>query len=370
MSFRLLEWWRRLRDTLRHRHDNESEEELRFHLEMAELDAARRGENVREARLRAGGIAQAAEAVRDQGSIRWLGDFLRDSRHGIRLLGRSPLFTAAAIASLALGIGANTAIFSLMDAVILRMMPVHEPERLVQFGRDLSYPLFRRFGQELHCFTDMFAQSSMGRRDVIFDQEPEPVNVEFVSGGYYSVLGVSAFAGRTFDPDIDRNPTPVAVISHAFWKRRFALDPAVIGRSFRWNDRVFTIVGVTSPDFHGVVPGMLPEITLPLSMSAEILHDPGRLTSDSVRWLEGMGRLRPGYTIETAQAEVAAIYSRAIQAEAGHYRDNEFQRQRILAQRMPLEASGNGFDFLRFRFADPLRLLMGIVALILLMACG
>jgi hypothetical protein len=105
MSFRLLEWWRRFRETLRHRDDSDREEELRFHLEMAELDAVRRGQNVREARIQVGGIAQAAEAVRDQGTIRWLSDFLRDSRHGIRLLGRSPLFTAAAIVSLALGIG-------------------------------------------------------------------------------------------------------------------------------------------------------------------------------------------------------------------------------------------------------------------------
>jgi predicted permease len=337
---------------------------------MAELDALRRGQDVREARLRAGGVAQAAEAVRDQRTIRWLGDFLRDSRHGIRMLARAPVFTAAAIVSLALGIGANTAIFSLMDAVILRMMPVHEPERLVQFGRVLSYPLFRQFGQELHCFTDMFAQSSLGRRDVIFDEEPEAVSVEFVSGNYYSVLGVSAFAGRTLDPEVDRNPTPVAVISHAYWTRRFASDPAAIGRSFRWSGRVFTIIGVTPPEFHGVVPGTLPETTVPLSMAGEILDDPGRITSDSVRWLSVMGRLRAGYTIERAKAEVATIYSRVIQAEAEHSKGNEFQRQQILAQRMPLEASGNGFDNLRNRFGEPLRLLMGIVALILLIACA
>jgi len=172
---------------------------------MAEEDGVRRGRDAREARLRVGNVLQAAEAVRDQSVMGWLGDFLRDSRHGIRLLGRSPLFTAAEIVSLAQGIGANTAIFSLMDAVILRMMPVHQPERLVQFGRDLSYPLFRQFGQELHCFTDMFAQSLMGTRDVIFDEEPEAVSAEFVSGNYVSVLGISAFAGRTFDPEIDRN---------------------------------------------------------------------------------------------------------------------------------------------------------------------
>jgi predicted permease len=338
---------------------------------MAERDAVRRGQDVREARLRVGGVAQAAEAMRDQSTIRWLTDFLRDSRHGIRLLARTPVFTAAAIVSLALGIGANTAIFSLMDAVILRTMPVHEPERLVQFGggRVLSGPLFRQFGQELHCFTDMFAQSSMGRREVIFDEEPEPVSAELVSGNYYSVLGVSAFAGRTFDSEVDRNLTPVAVISHAYWMRRFALNPAAIGRTFRYNGRVFTIIGVTPPEFHGAQAGTLPEITLPLSMAGEILDGPGWLTSDSMFWLSVMGRLRAGYTIQRAQAVVDTIYSRVIQAEAARYGGNEFNRQKILAQRMPLEASGNGFDNLRSRFGEPLRLLMGIVALILLIAC-
>jgi len=370
MSVRLREWWRRWRETFRHREDSGTEEELRFHLEMAELDALSRGQKVRDARLRAGGVTQAAEAVRDQRTIRWLSDFLRDSRHGIRLLGRSPLFTAAAIVSLALGIGANTAIFSLMDAVILRMMPVHEPERLVQFGRNLSYPLFRQFSQELRCFTDIFVHSSQGGSDVIFDKEPEEVNIEFVSDNYYSVLGVSAFAGRTFDFDTDRNPTLVAVISHGFWKRRFASDPAAIGRTFRWNSRVFTIIGIAPPEFHGDVPGKLPEMTLPVSISAEVMGDPARLTSDSVRWLDGMGRLRAGYTIERAQAEVTTVYSRVIQAEAERSKGNEFQRQQVLAQRMPLEASGNGFGRLRIRFAEPLRLLMGIVALILLMACA
>jgi predicted permease len=218
----------------------------------------------------------------------------------------------------------------------------------------------------------MFAQSSFstGRHDVVFDGEPEVVNAEVVSGNYYSVLGLSAFAGRTFDPEIDRNPAPVAVISHAYWKRRFGSDPGAIGRSFQWNGRGFTIIGVTPPEFHGVVPGTLPDVTLPLSMAGEILDGPAWLTSDSRFWLEVMGRLRPGYTIERAQAEVATIYSRVTQAEAEHSRGNEFRRQRILAQRMPLEASGNGFDFLRFRFAEPLRLLMGIVALILLIACA
>jgi hypothetical protein len=186
MRFRLWEWWRRWRETFRRRDESETEEELRFHLEMAERDALRRGHDPREARLRAGGVTQAAESVRDQATIGWLSDFLRDSRHGIRLLERSPLFTAAAILSLALGIGANTATFSLIDAVMLRMMPVHEPERLVQFvkfrppyGRSwFSYPLFRRLQDELRCFDGLLARTSITRREVTFGAEPEIANTE------------------------------------------------------------------------------------------------------------------------------------------------------------------------------------------------
>jgi len=210
----------------------------------------------------------------------------------------------------------------------------------------------------------------MGRRDVVFDGEPEAVSAELVSGNYYSMLGVVPYAGQVFDPEMDMKPAPVAVISHAYWQRRFRLDPGVIGRSFRWNGRGFTIVGVTPPEFHGVIPGKAPEITLPLSMAGEILDGSGWFTSDSRFWLQVMGRLRAGYSIESAQAEVTTNYSRVIRAEAEHYKGNEFRRQQILALRMPLEAAGNGFDVLRSRFAEPLQLLMGTVALILLIACA
>src|SRR5262249_29555269 len=134
MKQKLREWCLRIWGTLKSR-DAEVDEELRFHLEMAEQDALRRAASPREARRPARGLAQASESVRDQSAIRWLRDFFRDTRHGARLLAKSPLFAAAAIGSLALGICANTAIFSLIDAVMLRMMPVHEPERLVQFAQ-------------------------------------------------------------------------------------------------------------------------------------------------------------------------------------------------------------------------------------------
>ena len=210
----------------------------------------------------------------------------------------------------------------------------------------------------------------MGRRDIILDEEPEAVSAELVSGNYYSVLGVSAFAGRTFDPEIDRNPTPVAVISHAYWMRRFALDPAVIGRSFRWNGRVFTIIGVTPPEFHGVVPGTLAEITVPLSMAGEILDDPAWLTSDS----------RP-LALRSWDAFVPATRSRgqrpkspqsihALYRQKPHIpKATSFSGSKSL--RSGCRSRHRGMDSITSarRFAEPLRLLMGIVALILLIAC-
>ncbi len=379
MRARLREWWLRFLGTFT-RPDG-MEDELRFHLEMAEQEALRRGappgELARQARLRAGGVTQAAEAVREQRSIGWLGDFLRDSRHGARLLAKSPLFTTAAILSLALGIGANTAIFSLIDAVMLRMMPVHEPERLVQFVKyretdrrgSFSYPLYRRFRSELHSFDGLLARFPVGRREASFGVEPEIVNAELVSGNYYSVLGVSAIAGRTFDEDADRNPSPVAVISYAFWKRRFGMDPGVVGRAFRLNRTVFTIVGVTPPEFFGVAVGESPDVAFPLTMDGEVRGSQSMLHCVGCGWLQVIGRLRAGQSLTGAQAEVSTLFSGIVQAQAQR-EENGLYRQEALSQRMRLEPAGNGLDTLRVRFSEPLRILMGIVALVLLIACA
>ncbi|MBI3758686.1 MAG: ABC transporter permease [Deltaproteobacteria bacterium] len=292
-------------------------------------------------------------------------------------MAKSPLFTAAAIASLALGIGANTAIFSLIDAVMLRMMPVHEPGRLVQFAKfrepygrsSFSYPLFRLFHDELHSFDGLLARASTTRREVAFGAEPEIVNTEEVSGNYYSVLGISAIAGRTFDEDVERNPSPVAVISYTFWKRRFSMDPSAVGRTFRLNRTAFIIVGITPPEFHGVVVGEAPDITFPLSVDGELRGGESWLPYDSRGWLSVMGRVRHDQTVQTAQAEVSAIFSRVVQVEVEH-QAKELFRKRTLAQHILLQPAGSGFDSLRQRFSEPLRILMGIVALVLLIACA
>jgi predicted permease len=381
---KLREWAWRLWGTLRMtRPDRDLEEELQFHLEMEKDAAMRRGaspeEAARQARWRAGHVPEAIERFRDQRGLGWLEDFVSDCRYGVRLLRRSPMFTCAAVLSLALGIGANTAIFSLMDAVMLRLMPVREPERLVEFvnqrphyGRgSLSYPVFVQLQSELRSLEGLFAESNLGRREILFGGQAEMVNVELVSGSYYAVLGVNAVMGRTFTVEVDREAGahPVAVISHGFWKRRFGLDPEVIGKTFQLHRTVFTIIGVTPSEFFGTAVGRAPEITIPATMDGEARDGPSWVRNADVNWLLVMGRLRHGYNLEQAQVEAATVFSRLVEAQAKGV-ERALLRKEILGQRLDLQPAGNGFDELRHRFSEPLMILMGIVALVLLIACA
>src|SRR5260370_2704573 len=221
---------------------------------------------------------QINPACRGEWSPLWLEDVVRDIGYSLRLLRRSPVFTCAAIFSLALGIGANTAICSLMDLVMLRMMPVREPERLVQLtklkpgtGREgFCYPLFQHLQQNLKSFDGMFAHWSPAPREISIAGNPENVKVDWVSGSYFDVLGVSALAGRTFSSEVDRpGASPFAVISYGFWKRQFGSDPAVIGKTFHLNQIIFPIIVLTPREFFGVYAGRSPDITMPLSMARD-----------------------------------------------------------------------------------------------------
>jgi predicted permease len=286
------------------------------------------------------------------------------------------MFTCAAVLSLALGIGANTAIFSLMDLVMLRMMPVREPERLVQFtkvtssGRgSFSYPQIQRLEQDLKSFDGLFAYWFAGPREIRIGGNPEDVKVELVSGSYYDVLGVEALVGSRFSREVNGVPgaSPFAVISYSFWKRRFGSDPAVIGKTFQLNQTIFTIVGVTPPEFFGVLVGRAPDLTIPLSMEREVRGVSTPFLSRNN--FAVMGRLGRGIRIDQASAEVAtlfAVFNKAEAAAAGR----EQLKKAILDQRVTLQSAGNGFDELRSQFSQPLAILMGIVALVLLIACA
>ncbi len=219
-----------------------------------------------------------------------MGNFLQDIRYASRVLRRSPGFAAAAMLSLALGVGANTAIFSLIDAVLLRMLPVKHPEQLVLLrnpgSEGFSYAEFQQLRDRNTVFSGMFAFRPVDKLRANLNGQTEIATGQLVSGNYYSVLGVNAVLGRTSNTQDESAPggNPVAVITHGFWERRFARDPSVVGRTIRLNGNPFTIIGVTPADFFGVTPDSPADISVPLTMQAQVL--PGR------SWLQGHGPRR------------------------------------------------------------------------------
>ena len=221
----------------------------------------------------------------------WLESFLHDIAYGTRAMLRSPILTTVALLSLALGIGANTAIFSLLDAVMLRSLPVRDPAQLVLLGKGnssgitddfartqlYSYPFYRRMQTENKVFSDTAAIFSMTNGVHGFVEgrsESEPMNVQLVSGTYFDTLGVRAIAGRTLNDGDDNSEGdhPVAVISYAWWKRSLARDPNVMNRTLKLGDTTFNIVGVAPPEFFGTKVGEAPDMWVPLSMSKKFLR--------------------------------------------------------------------------------------------------
>jgi hypothetical protein len=320
-----MSWLQRFRN--HRKRDQDLDRELRYHVDRRISALIAEGVDPGEARRRAaielGGAEQIKEACRDVRRSRWLEDLARDLRYGARLLKRSPLFAAAAVASLALGIGANTAIFSLMDLVMLRMMPVHEPERLVQFqkhyppyGRgNISYPAYENFTKESRSFEGIFGQHMLSRADVVIGGHEEKACVVLVSGTYYPVLGVGPLLGRTFGTEVDRSPgeSLVAVISHAYWQRRFGADPAAVGKTVQFSGKVFTIIGVTPREFHGTVAGTSPDFTIPLFTDGQTVRRKTRFLSN---WLSVMGRLRNGVEIKAAEREVRIVFGQMVASYA------------------------------------------------------
>src|SRR5215468_11349944 len=211
--------------------------------------------------------------------LRWDEDMFQDLRFGFRMLWKNPGFTLIAALTLALGIGANTAIFSLLDAVLLKSLPVKRPEQLVALKKagprgasmNFSYPLIERLRDENQVFAGILATSGVGRAKMGVEGaasgQSEYAAREMTSGGYFATLGVTALLGRTFTAEDDKTPgdQPIAVISHGFWRRRFASDPAVVGKTITLDDTLCTIIGVTPPEFFGVEVGSATDVWLPLT---------------------------------------------------------------------------------------------------------
>ncbi|MGH9432373.1 MAG: ADOP family duplicated permease [Terriglobia bacterium] len=383
----------------RQRMEHEMEEELRSHLESRADDLERQGlsraEAERRARVEFGGYQRYREECREAFGARFVAEFLADLRYGVRQLHRNPGFTAVAIITLALGIGANTAIFSLIDAVMLRSMPVRDPAQLVLFrwtahhspringyssfgdcpggnartnptGCSFPIPVFKKIQSETKAFSSVAALAGPAELDLTGNGPARMASGEVVSGGYFSMLGVSAVVGRTIGPDDDLpNAAPVAVLSYAFWQSAYGGQKSVVGRTMTLNNVPFAIVGVAAPGFTHLSPGKTQDFWLPIATLPRLGIDWGRNIKDlSNWWLVILGRLKPGVSAGQAQAAASLLF-----------RDEMLNGAKPLSKpqddpAITLVPAQEGLTGQRVEFSTPLYVLMCAVGLILLIACA
>ena len=373
----------RLRSVFRRRQvEQELDEELRYHIERQIEEHVAKGlteEEARYAAIRAmGGVERRKEECRDTRRVRWIEDLMQDVRYGLRTLRKSPGFTAVAVLSLALGIGANTAIFSVVDPLLIKSLPVKDPEQLVLLNTidqrgDLrerfSYPMFEQLRARTQVFSGLFAESWFARRVEMNSSEPggqrEKVKLKLVSGEYFQVLGVNAILGRTLTTSDNQTPGehPVAALNHRFWQRRFASDVSVIGKTITLEGHEFAVVGVMAPEFFGDEVGDGPDLWAPLMMSNIWDHDLSGLRNAHDDWLQIVARLRPDVRLEQAQAAVDLFLSQ-IKSEP-----SDLGKQ-AWASKIQVSSGRQGFSGRAGWLSEPLRVIMAVVGLTLLIACA
>ena len=376
---------------LRRRIYGDLSEEIREHLEekIEQLVAGgmSRKEAAAAARREFGNVMLVEEDSREVWRWPSAEDFLMDVRYGLRVLRKNPAFTIVAILTLALGVGANTAIFTVINAVMLRALPVQRPQQLVTVGDPakvyswgtgtprtdaFSYPLYQEVRDHNDVFSSLLASSNLGNLRITIEGGPETVRGRLVTENYFQTLGVEALRGRTFMGDENRIPggDPFLVISYGYWQRRFSGDPAVIGRNVRLNNYPFTIIGVGPPGFFGEVVGDRPDLWAPMMMQSQLM--PGRDFLESVNdsALLLMGRLKPGITIEQARTNVNTAVKQALTVTLST-RLSADDRDAVRKVKMAVEVSSGsrGLSRLRHEFSIPLLLLMAMVVLVLLVAC-
>jgi predicted permease len=383
----------RLRSLLRKsRVEQELSDELRFHLENQTEENAARGMMPQEARYAAlrelGGVEQVKEECRDMRHVNYIQNFRQDVRYGLRQLRRNPEFTVVAVLSLALGIGANTAIFTLINALLLRSLPVQKPDELMLLGHGLdrgvvgeaqrgswelfSYAFYQHLREHNRVFQDVCAfQSFEESLSVRAGNTVTTAPGRLVSGNYFSVLGVHPLLGRMLTPaDDTAGAAPAAVISHRFWSKQFSQDATVLAKTVSVNGTAFTIVGVTPPEFFGeTLQSDPPDMWLTLATQPQVMQQESLLTPQGPYWLDVMGRLKPGVTFEQAQANVSALLRGFLDEEVRSQVSAERWRQ-IQNCFIVLTPGGKGLSELRENFTTPLYILLAAVGLILLIACA
>ncbi len=314
--------------------------------------------------------------------------FFQDLRYAVRQLRKSPGFTAVAVATLALGIGANTAIFTVVNGLLLKMLPVREPQQLVVIGDPahvgsrsngtprtdvFSYPLYKEFRDRNSVFTGICAAASDHHIEVDAGQGEAPdekITGRMVSGNYFSVLGLKPAAGRLFSDadDTAEGANPVVILGYEYWQRKFALAPAIIGKDIRLNGFPFTVVGVASAGFDGDIVGERMSLFVPLSMQPQIIRGRHWRNSGNNSWLSLIGRLKSSISPARAEANLNIVFQQVLKGDYGAALSSD-DRSAIHDAHIAVVAGGGGISGVRADYRIPLLLLMGIVGLVLLIAC-
>jgi putative ABC transport system permease protein len=363
----------------------EMEEELRTHFERQveqEMKAGlTREDAMRRARLKFGGNEQLKEECRDARGVSLIETLLQDIRYGMRVLAHTPIITSIAILSLALGIGANTAIFSLIDGVMLRMLPVKNPEQLVQLrfrnpqrpnnepGGTFTNPLWEQLRDQQRVFSGIFAWSG-NQFDLAQGGAVQRAIGMFASGSYFVVLGIRPVAGRLLTETDDTRGCPgAAVLSYGFWQEHYGGAPNAVGSVISLDDHRYEIVGVSQPGFYGTESGSKFDVAIPICAAAQFDGAESRLDQRSWWWLSVMGRVKPGVTPAQLQASLSVlspqVFSAAVPTDWEVQDQENFKKRALLG--MP---AGSGTPWLRREFERPLDILMGVVGLVLLIACA
>jgi len=388
---------RRISTLLRLRaRERDMDDEMRFHIEMEARELERGGlppgRAVREARLRFGGIEQHKEAGRDARGVRLVEDLVKDLRFAVRTLRRSPGFTAMATLILALGIGANTAIFSLTDALLLRMLPVPSPDRLIALGnqdmagsyghsgtatgKSFTYSRFVALRNRSQLVTGLAATGAMRRINVFVSDSngvtgsaPEHPGGRWVSPNYFAVLGVRPAIGRFFDDSADSSTTAAAVVvlSYDYWVRRFGGDPRVLGRTILFNSVAARVIGVGPPGFSGEVADAPDDFWLPIPLEPFVFPNTSRAKDHTALWLLLFARLAPGVSQAEATAEYRTLIREVLDEDVRQDPHDFTMPAHLEIDIAPL---ARGFSSLRPRYAVPLHLLLGGVAVLLLIVCA
>ena len=394
--FRKFTWWLRRRQK-----EDELREELQFHLANEADDRQADGLSEDEARWAARRDLGSVTLVREDARSVWtwivLEQLAQDVRYAVRTMAKNPVFTGLAVLSLALGIGANTAIFSFMDSILLRSLPVADPQALVMLswhtprpefhgsnrhdesyndpnggyvGGVFSYPAFELLRKSESVFTSVFGYQNTGKLTFTFRGQAELAGTEYVSGEYFQGLGTSPAAGRLIAPDDDRAGAPaVAVISFALSQRRFGRPADASGQSILINNLPFTVIGVTQPEFFGADPEIAPDIYVPMHANllleaGDRLYPPAKIYVDpGYNWIVPMARLRSGVSAAQAQAAMAVPFFEWGRAT------NPTRRTEDIPTLVVREGTG-GLDSLRRTYSKPLYLLLTLVGLILAIACA